>query len=123
MLLAPDHEHDEQPDEEDDADEAHQAERDRGIADLVLELTEEEVQRRYGYAWQRKSESTFQPGTDFAERLLALDVPSFRPSCAPLWRRGGCMATRRGRRRSWPATASAIRAASLGGLALEVLGE
>ncbi|MDE7371377.1 MAG: DUF935 domain-containing protein [Desulfovibrio sp.] len=60
---------------EDNARLRAQAERDKGIADLGLELTAEEVQRRYGDAWQRKSEPTWKEGPDFAERAAAAPSP------------------------------------------------
>ena len=60
---------------EDNARLRAQAERDKGIADLGLELTEGEVQRRYGDAWQRKSEPTWKEGPDFAERAPAAPPP------------------------------------------------
>lgn len=54
-----------------------QAERDKGIAELGLELTDEEVQRRYGDAWQRSSRPVLTvpagQGADFAETARAAE--------------------------------------------------
>lgn len=63
---------------EDNARLKAQAERDKGIADLGLELTDDEVQRRYGDAWQRRSVASFQPGqpgADVADRGVEYAEP------------------------------------------------